>query len=106
MKSAPVPIASDLVYYSFVVLPIVVTFLMCLVHRRARPLVRGGPSSLGVSAFAFLWLWGTGGIGLSGVLGRFDLTPPPFVVLVFITLFVCVYFGLSRIGATFAALPT
>ena len=105
MKSAPVPIASDLVYYSFVVLPIVVTFLMCLVHRRARPFVRGGPSTLGVSAFAFLWLWGTGGIGLSGVLGRFDLTPPPFVVLVFITLFVCVYFGLSRIGATFAALP-
>jgi len=105
MKSAPIPIASALVYYAFVALPIVMTFLMCLVHRRVRPQVRGGPSSLGVSAFAFLWLWATGGIGLSGVLGRFDLMPPPFVVLLFITLLVCVYFGLSRTGATLAAVP-
>ena len=39
------------------------------------------------------------------VLGRFDLTPPPFVVLLLVTLLVCVYFGLSRIGATLAAVP-
>ena len=105
MSSAPIPIASALVYYAFLILPIVMTFLMCLVHRRARPLVRGGPSTLGVSAFAFLWLWATGGLGLSGLLARFDLTPPPFVVLLVITLVVCAYFGLSRIGAALAAVP-
>lgn len=105
MKSAPIPIASALVHYSFVVLPIVMTVLMCLVHRHGRPLVRGGPSTLGVSACAFLWLWATGGIGLSGVLGRFDLTPPPFALLLAITLLVCAYLGLSRIGAALAAAP-
>jgi hypothetical protein len=106
LKNAPPPVASELVYDAFVALPIVVTFLLWFLHRRARPEVRGGgPSALAFGVFLFLWLWTTGGIGLSGVLGRFDLTPPPFVLLMVLTLGLAFYAGLSRLGATLAAIP-
>lgn len=106
MKAAPVPIASALVYDAFVILPIVVAFLLWFFHRRARVEVRGGgPSALAFGVGMFLWLWATGGIGLSGVLGRFDVSPLPFVLTLALTIGLSFYVGLSRIGATLATLP-
>ena len=105
MNGPAAPVASLLVYEGFLVLPVAVALLLWLLHRRARVRTRGGPSALSVGVGIFLWLWATGGVGLSGILGRFDLRPAPFGILIFLTLLLSAYVGLSRVGAALATLP-
>ena len=105
MNGPAAPVASFLVYEGFLVLPIGVALLLWLFHRRARVRMRGGPSALSFGVAMFLWLWATGGLGLSGILGRSDLRPPPVAILAFLTLLLASYVGLSRVGAALATLP-
>jgi len=105
MNGPAAPAASFLLYQGFLVLPVVVALVLWLFHRRARVRMRGGPSALSVGVGIFLWLWATGGLALSGVLGRFDLRPAPFAILIFLTVLLSAYVGLSRVGAALATLP-
>ena len=90
---------------AFVVLPVLVFLAVWGLHRTALAKTRKGPSSVAVGAGLFLWLWGTAGVGLSGILLRFDLQPPPFGILILAVLVASCSFGLSRIGETLATLP-
>lgn len=105
MNGPAAPAASFLLYEGFLVLPVVVALVLWLFHRRARVRMRGGPSALTVGVGMFLWLWATGGLALSGILGRFDIRPAPFAVLMVLTVLLAAYVGLSRVGAALATLP-
>ena len=87
------------------VLPVLVFIAVWLLHRKALARTRKGPSSVAVGAGLFLWLWSTAGVGLSGVLGHFELRPPPFGILMLAVLVASFSFAFSRIGATLASLP-
>jgi hypothetical protein len=76
-----------------------------LLHRKARALSSEGPSSAAVGAGLFLWMGGAALLGVSGLLARFELRPPPFGLLIFFTVVVSIAFGLSRVGGALAALP-
>jgi hypothetical protein len=105
MNPLPVPAASFFVEASFVILPILVFAGVWLLHRAAFSRTGQGPSPGAVGAVLLLWLGGTAGVALSGILGRFDLRPPPFGLLIVATIAASCVFGFSRIGGALATLP-
>jgi hypothetical protein len=105
MKNLPVPQASLAVTVTFVVLPLLVSFLLWFFYRRGRHAESAQASSFGFGVALFLWLWVTAGISLSGVLTRFDMEPPPFAILIAATFALSVYAGFSHVGATLARVP-
>jgi hypothetical protein len=52
-----------------------------------------------------LWLAVTAGAALSGVLGRFELRPPPFAMFVVVMVALASFFGFSRAGEVLSTLP-
>src|SRR5262245_19531825 len=105
MKGIPAPEASIAVYDAFLVLPLLVVVALWFLYRRVWTEEREGLSPLGFGAALFVWIWTTGGLGLSGVLRRFDLVPPPFAFLILGTIAAAVFTGLSRAGETLARAP-
>jgi len=105
VNGATPPAASAFVEGAFAVLPVIVFLAVWGLHRTALAKTRKGPSSVAVGAGLFLWLWGTAGVALSGLLSRFDLRPQPFGILIVAVLVASCFFGLSRIGGTLSVLP-
>lgn len=87
------------VFVGMLVLPIAVAAGFVLLDRRA-----GG--RIGESAGPLLgWMGATAGVAMSGALSRFDVRPPPFVLLLVAMIAVVVVALLSRVGSRFMALP-
>lgn len=104
MNGASAPAASPFVNASFILLPVLVFLAVWILYRKALRL-RSGPSSSLVALGLFFWLGSAAGLGLSGLLSRFDLRPPPFLALIVAVVLVSLSFGLSRVGGTLSALP-
>ena len=54
---------------------------------------------------AAVWLAATAGIGVSGALLQFDARPPPFVIVLLLTVGVAVVVSVSDVGAALSRLP-
>lgn len=104
MNGISEPSASLFVWGSFVVLPVMVFLAVWLLYRKALRAHRGASAAV-VGAGLLLWLVGAAGLGLSGLLSRFDLRPPPFGALMIVVVLGAVSFGLSRVGGTLSTLP-
>jgi hypothetical protein len=64
---------------------------------------RYAPASAGAATAAFLgWIALTGALAASGMLARFDVTPPPMALLILAVLALSIGVGCSRAGGTLA----
>src|SRR4051812_12006543 len=52
-----------------------------------------------------VWLIAPAGLGVSGVLGRFDVTPPPMMLFMVAIVVGAIGVGVSRVGTRLASLP-
>lgn len=105
MNGVSRPVASAFVEGGFLVLPVLVFLAVWGLYRVAFAKVPRGPRPVAVGAGLLLWLSVTAGLGLSGLLSRFDLRPPPFGVLILGVLAASSWFGFSRVGETLSTLP-
>lgn len=90
--------ASSLVTSGFVVIPLLMVGVMSWAVRHAAP-EHFGKSC--VVAVVWLALWA--GLAIAGVLGRFVLRPPPFMLVVVCTLAGGLWLGLSPLGGQMRA---